>query len=45
VKNTFNLSGGDLGLDDDNRLKTIINKLKKTADEAHIKEVSESFKR
>lgn len=38
MKNTFNLSGGDLGLDDDKRLQTIINKLKKTADEAHIKE-------
>jgi hypothetical protein len=37
------VSGGDAALDDDKRLQNIINKLKKSADDAHIKEVSECF--
>jgi hypothetical protein len=37
------VSGGDAALDDDKRLQNIINKLKKSADDAHIKEVSKTF--
>ena len=37
------MSGADAALDDDKRLQNIINKLKKSADDAHIKEVSEWF--